>query len=74
MTDDTTLRGDFDQFDTDGNGTIDLKEFTALLDFLDVSFSGPEAIQAAFSAIDSDGSGQIEFPEFRTWWAKYQDA
>ena len=74
MTDETTLRGDFGQFDADGNGSIDEQEFTALLEFLDIEFSSADGIKATFAAVDTNGSGQIDFAEFRDWWLKYQDA
>lgn len=72
MTDEATLRTDFEQFDTDKNGYIDLKEFTSLVDFLGIEFSEPQT-SAAFVAIDADASGRIEFDEFRVWWLKYQE-
>jgi hypothetical protein len=72
MPDEATLRSDFDQFDTDNNGTIDKAEFASLLEFLGEGFS-KEQTQLAFQAIDSDGSGQIEFDEFRQWWSEYEE-
>lgn len=71
MSDEATLRSDFEQFDTDGNGTIDRAEFASLLDFLGVEFSSQQ-IDVAFHAIDDDKSGKIEFQEFSEWWQKYQ--
>ena len=72
MSDEATLRSDFEQFDTDKNGSIDRAEFASLLDFLGVEFSSKQ-IDVAFQAIDDDQSGNIEFEEFSEWWLKYQE-
>lgn len=63
----TELEGQFQKFDTDGNGTIDENEFAKLLQSLNVSMS-TEEVQVAFNAIDIDASGQIDFGEFCQWW------
>lgn len=73
MTDDATLRNDFDQFDADKNGHIDRAEFTSLIEFLGVELNN-EQISTAFLAIDIDANGRIEFGEFKAWWLKYQNA
>ena len=72
MTDDATLRSDFDQFDKDKNGFIDEEEFGALVDFLEINLSSSEKA-TAFLAIDINGNRRIEFSEFKAWWLKYQD-
>ncbi|HEX4337093.1 MAG TPA: EF-hand domain-containing protein [Polyangiaceae bacterium] len=62
------LKGKFDQFDTDRNGSISESEFTALVAALGLTLSAGQ-IQIAFSAIDVNGNGRIDFGEFATWWA-----
>lgn len=71
MTDEQTLRSDFDQFDADKNGHIDEAEFASLVEFLGIEFSSQQTA-TAFLAIDVNGNGRIEFGEFRSWWLKYQ--
>lgn len=71
MSDEQTLRNDFDQFDTDKNGYIDEEEFASLIEFLGIEFSKQQTA-TAFLAIDVNGNGRIEFGEFRSWWLKYQ--
>ncbi len=72
MFDETTLRSDFEQFDTDKNGYIDQREFAALLEFLGIELTS-QATATAFLAVDVNGNGRIELSEFRTWWSKYQE-
>ncbi|MEZ4459409.1 MAG: EF-hand domain-containing protein [bacterium] len=67
MSDHSELRETFDHFDEDGNGHIDRKEFTHLLDALGAEMSAEEAA-IGFEIIDSDGNGSIEFSEFLSWW------
>lgn len=71
MSDEATLRAEFERFDTDGNGHIDEGEFTALVKALGVNFSADKA-RIAFLAIDVNGNERIEFGEFRAWWIKRQ--
>jgi Ca2+-binding EF-hand superfamily protein len=61
------LRENFDYFDADSNGVIDLEEFTRLLDALHAEMSLDE-IQTGFRAIDTDHNGRIDFEEFCAWW------
>jgi calmodulin len=61
------LREAFNQFDRDGNGVIDRKEFAALLDALDSGMSNQD-VEIGFSEVDRDGNGTIEFGEFLSWW------
>ena len=44
----------FDQFDRDGNGTIDCKELKAFLVRLNIEAT-PECLDAMFKAMDKDG-------------------
>jgi|TARA_R100000005_G_scaffold79178_4_gene46366 Ca2+-binding EF-hand superfamily protein len=61
------LRENFDHFDRNGDGKIELKEFAALLEGLDALEPGEDP-QVGFRAIDSDGSGVVEFDEFVAWF------
>jgi len=63
------LKNKFREFDTDGNGSIDEKEFGNLVRALGLELSAGE-IQIAYSAIDINGNGRIDFGEFKTWWSK----
>ena len=67
---DSSLRAEFDRFDSDGNGHIDEAEFSALAQALGAHLS-PTEVAVAFLAIDVNGNRQIEFGEFSSWWKKY---
>lgn len=61
------LRENFDHFDTDNDGKLELGEFKQLMAALDADGAGEDAA-LGFRAIDSDGSGLVEFDEFATWF------
>lgn len=61
------LRENFDHFDTDGDGYIDLAEFSYLMQSLDALEPG-ESADIGFQAIDTDCSGKVEFDEFVRWF------
>jgi Ca2+-binding EF-hand superfamily protein len=61
------LRENFDHFDANGDGRIDVGEFTRLMAALGGEEPGMDAA-IGFSAIDTDGSGLIEFDEFSSWF------
>jgi len=63
------IDAEFRKFDTDGNGSIDEDEFSALVTSLGVQMSA-EKVAIAFMAIDVDGSRSISLGEFRAWWGK----
>jgi hypothetical protein len=61
------LKQEFDQYDQDQSGYIDLRELKSLLKKLGEDL-GDEALDAAFKQLDADGSGEIEFFEFCEWF------
>lgn len=61
------LRENFDHFDADGDGYIDLAEFGHLMEALDALEPG-ESPKIGFRAIDTDGSGKVDFEEFARWF------
>lgn len=61
------IKGHFDFFDKDNNGSIDLAEFTELLQILSPDSDDKQA-QKGFELIDTNGNGYIEFNEFLSWW------
>ncbi len=61
------IKREFDYFDEDGSGLLDLDEFRQLFAILAPESSRKEADEG-FSAIDEDGSGKIDFQEFVDWW------
>jgi len=61
------IRETFLHFDRDGNGTIDVAEFAALLAALGAS-AGAEELAAGLEALDSNRNGRIDFDEFAAWW------
>jgi len=61
------LKQEFDAYDEDRSGYIDVKELKELLEKLGEELSEGELDQA-FRELDSDGSGEIEFFEFVEWF------
>ena len=61
------LQENFDHFDQDENGKIDLAEFIRLMDALQAMLTSDEA-RIGFQSVDSDGDGRIDFDEFKEWW------
>mmetsp|Transcript_35272 Transcript_35272/g.89808 ORF Transcript_35272/g.89808 Transcript_35272/m.89808 type:complete len:717 (-) Transcript_35272:103-2253(-) len=61
------LKQEFDAYDEDRSGYIDVKELKGLLEKLGEELSDEELDQA-FRELDSDNSGEIEFFEFVEWF------
>merc|ERR1711865_1034033 len=61
------LKQEFDQYDGDQSGYIDVQELKGLLKKLGEDLS-EDALDTAFKQLDSDGSGEIEFFEFTEWF------
>jgi len=61
------LKQEFDTYDEDRSGYIDVKELKGLLEKLGEELSDEELDQA-FKELDSDNSGEIEFFEFVEWF------
>ncbi len=61
------LRENFDHFDADGDGKLELSEFIHLMEALDALDSEASA-KIGFREIDSDHSGRVEFEEFAAWF------
>ena len=63
------LREAFDYNDRDGDGRIQLDEFSAMLDELEAGMTDND-IEIGFQDIDTNDDGLIDFQEFVTWWAE----
>ncbi|MDY6946639.1 MAG: EF-hand domain-containing protein [Pseudomonadota bacterium] len=63
------LKQSFDACDSNSDGWIVNREFSALLRSLDQDMSDDECL-LAFELTDSDGDGSISFEEFMDWWAQ----
>lgn len=61
------LKQEFDAYDEDRSGYIDVKELKGLLEKLGEELTDDELDQA-FRELDQDGSGEIEFFEFVEWF------
>merc|ERR1712188_48365 len=61
------LKQEFDAYDEDRSGYIDVKELRELLHKLGEELS-EEELEQAFKELDADGSGEIEFFEFVEWF------
>ena len=53
----------FREWDADGNGTVDLQEFTRALTAVGLP-ADPKAAEALFREFDVDGSGNVEYKEY----------
>jgi calmodulin len=63
------LREAFDYNDRDGDGRIQLDEFSAMLDELEAEMTDRD-IEIGFKDIDTNDDGLIDFQEFAAWWAE----
>merc|ERR550514_2041580 len=61
------LKREFDRFDEDGSGYVDVSELRTLLVKLGEDLSDQE-LEQSFRDLDTDGSGEIEFFEFVEWF------
>jgi calmodulin len=62
-----SLRAEFEKYDTDNDGRIDLGEFTNLVNLLSPNMD-PRYIKGGFSLIDENADGLMSFDEFSEWW------
>ncbi|MEH6517085.1 MAG: EF-hand domain-containing protein [Halioglobus sp.] len=62
------LRTNFDHFDRNKDGEIELDEFINLMIALNAE-STREEMALGFKAIDADSSGAIDFAEFSGWFS-----
>lgn len=61
------VRKEFEFFDKDKNGQIDLQEFIELLTVLSPKTKASH-VKEGFSIIDENDDGFIDFEEFLAWW------
>ncbi|MDT0594412.1 EF-hand domain-containing protein [Glaciecola petra] len=61
------IRREFDYFDKDNNGQIDMPEFIELLTILSPKTKANH-VQEGFNMVDKNGDGYIDFEEFLNWW------
>ncbi len=61
------IRKEFEFFDRDKNGQIDLQEFIELLTILSPKTKASH-VKEGFSLIDKNDDGFIDFDEFLKWW------
>ena len=61
------IRKNFEFFDKDNNGMIEIKEFINLLKVIEPTSTKQQA-EEGFNIIDDDHNGIIDFDEFLVWW------
>lgn len=71
MTSQAKVREVFDQFDTDGSGTVSTDELQRLIAACNLDMS-PEDVAKMVEEVDADGSGEVEFDEFYASLKKQQ--
>ncbi len=62
-----TIKSDFEFFDRDSNGKIDMAEFIELLTALAPKTKASH-VDEGFRLIDTNNDGFIDFEEFLAWW------
>ena len=67
-----TLRSKFRAADTNRSGKLDLDQFSALVDDLEISLSRREK-EICFLYLDTADAGTLTFDEFNVWFTR-QDA
>ena len=65
------VREIFDQFDTDGSGTVSTDELLRLITACNLDMSA-EDVAKMVEEVDADGSGEVEFDEFYASLEKQQ--
>jgi calmodulin len=63
------LREAFDYNDRDGDGRIQLDEFSSMLDELEAEMTDSD-IAIGFKDIDTNDDGLVDFQEFVAWWTE----
>jgi calmodulin/calcium-binding protein CML/plastin-2 len=63
------LREAFDYNDRDGDGRIQLDEFSAMLDELEAEMTDGD-VRIGFKDIDTNDDGLVDFEEFVAWWTE----
>lgn len=61
------IKRDFDFFDRNGNGKIEIAEFIELLTAL-APKTKISHVEEAFKLVDTNDNGYIDFDEFLAWW------
>ncbi|WP_100641570.1 EF-hand domain-containing protein [Alteromonas facilis] len=61
------IRKEFEFFDKDNNGQIDLPEFIELLTIISPKTKASR-VKEGFDLIDDNHDGFIDFEEFLDWW------
>lgn len=61
------IKQEFEFFDKDQNGRIDLPEFVEMLTVLSPK-TKVNRVEEGFAIIDTDSDGFISFNEFLDWW------
>lgn len=61
------IRKEFDFFDRDKNGLMELTEFIEMLTVLSPKTKASH-VEEGFGMIDKNNDGSIDFDEFLQWW------
>ncbi len=61
------IRKEFEYFDSDKNGQLDLPEFIEMLTVFSPKTKASH-VEEGFNMIDDNGDGYIDFEEFLSWW------
>lgn len=67
LKDEAMLKRKWQEHDSDGNGTLDVKELTAFVADADVPMSRNE-VAAAFLSLDKNFDEKIAYEELYSWW------
>mmetsp|Transcript_5211 Transcript_5211/g.15316 ORF Transcript_5211/g.15316 Transcript_5211/m.15316 type:complete len:252 (-) Transcript_5211:853-1608(-) len=67
LTDEATVRREFDRFDADKSGSLSITELAELCKALNSELDKNE-LEASLIQLDKNGDGSISFDEFLAWW------
>lgn len=65
------LKGKWEEHDSDGNGTLDVKELAAFVQAAGIDMTTNE-IASTYMALDRNFNEKISYEEFYMWWASNQ--
>ena len=67
IVDEQDLRNKWNRYDSDGNGSLDVRELSSFIKDAEIDMTCNE-IASAFMALDKNFDDKITYEEFYAWW------